>query len=248
MTEYNTWFTRHELVPLTDPVVPITAQQIHHPRQWLRIDAGERAGGDGGAGGGGGGDGGESSSSNGGDDDEDMPELEDVSATEGGIGEAGDGDELQTLRAQVQSLEDEVARRDVEQETYRADYGALEAERPQQQSQQLGLMPPAPNATPSKPTQLPTQLVPNPNNKPQQQQQVFSTDPNNYPAYSLNISDIHLRSRTTLPTPYPLVITELPSEETARETIPDKFGNPEQLQQSETLDTPIRTPPFPQRL
>lgn len=29
----------------------------------------------------------------------------------------------------MQSLEDEVARRDIKRETYRADYGALEAER-----------------------------------------------------------------------------------------------------------------------
>lgn len=71
--------------------------------------------------------------------------------------------------------------------------------------------------------------VPNPNNKPQQQQKVFLTVPNNYPAYALNISDIHLRSGTTLPTPSPPVIMELPSEEIAQ-------------------DTPVRTHPFPQRL
>ncbi|XP_059070508.1 receptor-like protein 47 [Cryptomeria japonica] len=123
IAEYGAWFARHRPVPLTDLAVPITAQQIHHPRQRLMIDAGERAGGDGGDGGGGGGDG--SSSSEGGDDDDDMPELEDVPATEGGIGEVGDGDELQTLRVRVQRLEDEVARQDIEQETYHADYGAL---------------------------------------------------------------------------------------------------------------------------
>lgn len=109
-------------------------------------------------------------------------------------------------------------------------------------------MPPAPNATPSKETQLPTQPMPNPNNKPQQQQQVFPTDPNNYPVNSLNISDMHLRSGTTLPTPSPLVITKLPSEEIAQETTPDKLGSPEKVHQSATLDTHVRTPLFPQRL
>lgn len=85
---------------------------------------------------------------------------------------------------------------------------------PQQQSQQLALMPLAPNATPPKPTQLPTQPLPNLDNKPQQQHQVYSANPNQYLAYSLNISDIHLRSKQNLPTPSPPFITELPSEET----------------------------------
>ncbi|XP_057823688.2 disease resistance protein RUN1-like [Cryptomeria japonica] len=53
---------------------------------------------------------------------------------------------------------------------------------------------------------------------------------------------------TTLPTPSPPVITELPAEETAQESMPDKSGNLEQVQQLETPNIPIRTPPFPQRL
>lgn len=59
--EYDAWFARHRPIPLTDPTVPIIAQQICHPRQRLRIDAGERArgGGEVGAKGGGEGDEGE---------------------------------------------------------------------------------------------------------------------------------------------------------------------------------------------
>ena len=58
-------------------------------------------------------------------------------------------------------------------------------------------MPPPPiaNNTPQKPTQLPTQPTPNPNNKRQ--------------AYSLHINDIRLRSGTTLPTPKESIITEV---------------------------------------
>ncbi|XP_059067647.1 uncharacterized protein LOC131858428 [Cryptomeria japonica] len=71
----------------------------------------------------------ESSSSKDGDDDDDMLELEDVPAVEGGRGQVGDEDNLQVLRAWIQSLEEEVPRRDVEREAYHADYGALEAKR-----------------------------------------------------------------------------------------------------------------------
>ncbi|XP_059064997.1 U3 small nucleolar RNA-associated protein 25-like [Cryptomeria japonica] len=70
-------------------------------------------------------------SSEDGDDDDDMPELEDVPTTKGGRGQVGerDDDDPQILKAWIQSLEEEVARRDVEQEAYRTDYDALEAER-----------------------------------------------------------------------------------------------------------------------
>lgn len=43
----------------------------------------------------------ESSSSEGGDDDEDMSKMEDVPAIEGGRGQVGEEDELQTLRPWV---------------------------------------------------------------------------------------------------------------------------------------------------
>ncbi|XP_057827099.2 L-type lectin-domain containing receptor kinase IV.2-like [Cryptomeria japonica] len=111
-TEYDAWFARHRPVPLTDPALLITTQQIQYPRQ--REDSDDSF---------------ESSSSGSGGDDEDMLGLEDVLAVEGGIGLVGEEDELQTIRAQVQSLEDEVTRQDIERETYHADYGALKAER-----------------------------------------------------------------------------------------------------------------------
>lgn len=38
----------------------------------------------------------------------------------------GDEDDSQILKVQIQSLEEEAARRDVEQEAYHADYSALE--------------------------------------------------------------------------------------------------------------------------
>lgn len=40
-----------------------------------------------------------------------------------------DDDDLQILRAQIQSLEDEVARRDVERDAYHRDYSALTTKR-----------------------------------------------------------------------------------------------------------------------
>lgn len=38
--------------------------------------------------------------------------------------------------------------------------------------------PPTTNIVPPKPTQLPAQPMPNPNSKPQEQQEVYSVDPN----------------------------------------------------------------------
>lgn len=99
---------RHRPIPLTDPVVPITAQHIQHPRQCLKIDMGERVRGEGGDEGGGGVEGGDedidiggdteststrddddssrSSSNEDGDDDDDNTELENVPSAEGGGG------------------------------------------------------------------------------------------------------------------------------------------------------------------
>lgn len=95
-------------------------------------------------------------------------------------------------------------------------------------------MPPTANASPPKSTQLPFQSMPNPNKKPQQQQQVYSAN--------FSVSDIHLQLGTTLPTPSPPFITQLPSEEITQDTILDQPTNPKQVPQSETLGTPIRTP------
>ncbi|XP_057841299.2 uncharacterized protein LOC131050994 [Cryptomeria japonica] len=105
---------------------------------------------------------------------------------------------------------------------------------------------PPPNqnvATPPKPTQLLAQPMPNPNNKEPQQQQVYATDPNQYPAYVVSISDIHLKSGTTLPTSSPLVITEMPNEGHIHQSVITSPvpSRPEQQESS-------NTPPFPQRL
>ncbi|XP_059077911.1 uncharacterized protein LOC131876508 [Cryptomeria japonica] len=104
-------------------------------------------------------------------------------------------------------------------------------------------MPPPNVSALPKATQLPSQPMPNPNNKQLQQQHVYTTDPNQYPTYVVNISDIHLRSETTLPTPSPSVITEILDEghiyQSAKNSpIPSR---PEQQESS-------NTPPFPQRL
>lgn len=54
-------------------------------------------------------------------------------------------------------------------------------------------MPPlAATVVPPKPTQLPTQPLPNPNIKSQPQQQDYSADLNQNLAYSLSLSGIHL--------------------------------------------------------
>lgn len=121
---YDTWPIRHRPIPLTDPIVPITPQQICHRRQWRGDDGeegdryGEEEKGDGGGGGDKeGGDGEEDiditgnteSSSNGDDnnstsgssrnddgDDSEMLELNDVPPTEGvrDGGQGGDGDDV----------------------------------------------------------------------------------------------------------------------------------------------------------
>ncbi|XP_059078054.1 uncharacterized protein LOC131876629 [Cryptomeria japonica] len=103
---------------------------------------------------------------------------------------------------------------------------------------------PSPNVVaPPKPTQLPAQPMPNPNNKQSQQQHVYATDPNQYPAYVVNIIDIHLRSRTTLPAQSPPVITEMPDEGHIYQSVKNSPipSRPEQQESS-------NTPPFPQIL
>ena len=69
-------------------------------------------------------------------------------------------------------------------------------------------MEPSTNPRPQKKTQLPTQPQPNPKIQ-QQQQPTYIADAQQYPAYALNVADIHLRSSTTLPMPKPPLITEI---------------------------------------
>ncbi|XP_059070728.1 uncharacterized protein LOC131860349 [Cryptomeria japonica] len=100
--------------------------------------------------------------------------------------------------------------------------------------------PPNPNANTPRPTQLPAQPVPNPNSKTQQL--VYSINPNQYPAYVVSISDIHLRSGTTLLAPSSPVITEIPTKGVEKDNLPSMLVPPSQTQESDIA------PSFPQRL
>lgn len=93
--------------------------------------------------------------------------------------------------------------------------------KPPPQPQQPTIMSP-PTSSSSiipRPTQLPTQPTPNPNNKPLQQL-AYSADPNQFPAYAMSASDIHFRSGTTFPAPSTPIITKLPVEEEEHQNVP----------------------------
>ena len=77
--------------------------------------------------------------------------------------------------------------------------------------QQISLMSPPTN--PQKQTQLPAQPQPNPNSQ-QPQQPMYSVDAQQYPAYTLGVVHIHLRSSTSLPMPKPPLIIEIPDTPT----------------------------------
>lgn len=80
---------------------------------------------------------------------------------------------------------------------------------------------PTANTSPPKQTPMPAQPFPNPNNKQQQQQQpMYFAEANQYLAYALNVHDIHLKSGTTLPTPHPPVIIEIPDSASEQQTNP----------------------------
>jgi hypothetical protein len=75
------------------------------------------------------------------------------------------------------------------------------------------------NIDPPKQTPMPAQPLPNPNNKQHQPlQPMYLEKSNQYLTYALDIHNIHLRSRTTLPAPQPPVITEIPKPALERPT------------------------------
>lgn len=69
------------------------------------------------------------------------------------------------------------------------------------------------------PTQLPAQPKPNPKKNPQQQP-VYANNAQQYPAHALEVTNIHLRSGTTLPTPKPHVNPHFPQRLRMEKPIP----------------------------
>ena len=55
---------------------------------------------------------------------------------------------------------------------------------------------------------------------------MYSDDAQQYPTYTLSVANIHLRSGTTLPTPKPPLITEIPNTPIALEPLDAKVVDP----------------------
>jgi len=76
---------------------------------------------------------------------------------------------------------------------------------------------------------------------------MYSVDAQQYPTYTLNVTDIHLRSGTTLPAPKLSLITKIPDTPTTSEPPITKVVDPTNV----TISTPAQPevePPFPDKL
>ncbi len=72
---------------------------------------------------------------------------------------------------------------------------------------------------------------------------MYSADTQQYPAYALDVTDIHLRSGMTLPAPKPPLITEVSDSPVASEPLVDEPVDPTNV----TIPIPVQPtvePPF----
>lgn len=80
---------------------------------------------------------------------------------------------------------------------------------------------------------------------------MYFAEANHYPAYALNISDIHLRSETTLPAPQLPLITEIPDSSPEEPIAPvdpiEHMSITDTVSKEPVLQSQDK-PPFPQRL
>ena len=76
---------------------------------------------------------------------------------------------------------------------------------------------------------------------------MYSIDAQQYPAYALNVVDIHLRFGATLPTPKPPLITKIPDTPTASEPPVSKKVDPNNNTISAQAQLAVE-PPFPEKL